>query len=588
MNKRFMALFMVYILLITALTGCGQASAPVSDGVYWVSVESSSSMFRIVDCELTIANGNMTAVLTLSGTGYEKLYMGTGEQALADTDDKCVYYKENAARQYTYEIPVSALDTDIGCAAWSFRKKEWYDRILVFKSETLVPYEERPAALPDGEYTVNVTLSGGSGKATIKSPAKLTVKDGLITARVVWSSKNYTYMLIDGEKYLPVNTETDNVNLDENASDSVGSDSSDSDGSAFEIPVIFDRDIPVTAQTVAMSEPREIEYVLRFERASVMLALAYAENFTVSYAGNAPVIRFSDGTSFTVKRHPQKIYLAATSAMCSFDALNSLDALAFSGTKADGWYIENAAKAMKNGRIIYAGKYSVPDYELLLSSGCDLAVESNMLSHAPEVKEKLEALGIPVIVDMSSYETHPQGRAEWIKLYGALLGKEDLAAAIFNEQIQSLNSVLNREHTGKTIAFFYINSAGLPVVRKSGDYVAKMIELAGGQYVFDNIGDPDTATGTVTIEMETFYNAAKDADIIIYNSTIGEEIETLDELLLKNGLLKDFKAFRNGGVWCVSKNFYQETTSFGFITADMRRIFEYGEEDGLIYMRKLR
>lgn len=112
----------------------------IRNGTYKIEVLSSSSMFRIIDAQLTVADGEMSAVLTLSGTGYEKLYMGTGEQALADTDDKCIYFVKNTDGKYTYKVPVAALNQDINCAAWSIRKKMWYDRVLVFQS-SLIPEE---------------------------------------------------------------------------------------------------------------------------------------------------------------------------------------------------------------------------------------------------------------------------------------------------------------------------------------------------------------------------------------------------------------------------------------------------------------
>lgn len=120
----------------------GEALVPISgeriaDGTYTIEVTSSSSMFRVVDAQLTAAGGEMTAVLTLSGTGYEKLYMGTGEEALADTDDKGIYFVEDAQGMYTYEVPVPALDQETEVAAWSIRKQTWYDRILVFSSSQL-------------------------------------------------------------------------------------------------------------------------------------------------------------------------------------------------------------------------------------------------------------------------------------------------------------------------------------------------------------------------------------------------------------------------------------------------------------------
>lgn len=109
----------------------------VNDGTYSIEVTSSSSMFKIVDCQLKVSDGTMTAVMTLSGTGYEKLFMGTREEAESAPDDSCIYFVENPEGKYTYTIPVEALDKDIDCAAWSIKKQKWYDRTIVFESETL-------------------------------------------------------------------------------------------------------------------------------------------------------------------------------------------------------------------------------------------------------------------------------------------------------------------------------------------------------------------------------------------------------------------------------------------------------------------
>jgi iron complex transport system substrate-binding protein len=338
------------------------------------------------------------------------------------------------------------------------------------------------------------------------------------------------------------------------------------------------------------------------------MELQYAKNFSVDYySGGYTLITISDGSRYlvvpeareapagidagiTVLRRPIKnIYLVATSAMCLFDDLDSLDSIRLSGSEAEDWYIGNAKAAMEAGRILYAGKYSAPDYELIMSSGCSLAIESTMINHAPEVKEKLEDVGIPVLTDQSSYESHPLARTEWIKLYAALMGKEDIAEKLFNEQITYMNDASGQENTGKTVAFFHISSSGYAVARKSGDYVTKMIELAGGNYIFRNLGDPDKATSTVTLEMEKFYATAKDADFIIYNSTIGGEISSMDELLSKNSLLKDFKAVQNGNVWCTDKNLFQETTQLGLMISDIHRMLT--ESDGnltkLNFMYKL-
>ncbi len=321
------------------------------------------------------------------------------------------------------------------------------------------------------------------------------------------------------------------------------------------------------------------------------MPLQYATQFSVDYyAGGYKLICLSDNSRFlivpkdaeapagidkdiTILQQPsQNIYLVATSAMCLFDALDALDAISLSGTKAENWYSENARSAMENGKILYAGKYSEPDYELILSSGCELAIESTMISHAPEVKEKLLDLGISVLIDQSSYEKHPLGRTEWIKFYAALLNKESNAEALFVDQVGFLNEAAAQENTGKTVAFFYISTSGYAVARKSGDYVTKMIELAGGNYIFSDLGDPETATSMVTLEMEKFYATAKDADFIIYNSTISGELKNLDELIAKNELLRDFKAVQNGNVWCTNQNLFQETTQLGRMILDINRM----------------
>ena len=329
------------------------------------------------------------------------------------------------------------------------------------------------------------------------------------------------------------------------------------------------------------------------------MPLQFATQFQVDYySGGYKLISLADGSKFLVVPEGcevpasapkdavplyqpiENIYLAATSAMCLFDALNRLDAITLSGSRAESWYIDNARKAMEDGKILYAGKYSEPDYEMLLSHSCPLAVESMMIGHASDVKQKLEELGIAVLTDQSSMEEHPLGRTEWMKLYAALLNEEDRAEALFNEQVAYLNDALQGENPQKTVAFFHISSSGYVVARKSGDYVTKMLELAGGRYVFSDLGDRETKTSTVNIEMEQFFAAAKDADYIIYNSTIGGEIHSMEELLEKSALLAQFKAVRNGNVWCTQKNMYQETTQLGQMIQSFRKIFS-GEADGL-------
>ncbi|MCM1542428.1 MAG: ABC transporter substrate-binding protein [Blautia sp.] len=292
----------------------------------------------------------------------------------------------------------------------------------------------------------------------------------------------------------------------------------------------------------------------------------------------------SQSREITVLRRPAEgIYLVASSVMDLFSALDGLDAVSFSGQKAEGWYIEAARAAMERGDILYAGKYNKPDYEMIVSGNCTLAIENTMISHSPEVVEKLEDFGIPVMIDYSSYESHPLGRVEWVRFYGALLGKEEEADRIFEEQCEILAKVSAEETTDKTVAFFFLTSNGLVQVRQSDDYVPKMIELAGGNYIFQDLGDPGTKRSTVNMQVEDFYAGAKDADFLIYNSSIDGGVPDVEALLDKCGLLADFQAVKEGNVWCTTNDLYQQSLSIGYLIEDIHGMLR-GEKEGMHYL----
>lgn len=282
-----------------------------------------------------------------------------------------------------------------------------------------------------------------------------------------------------------------------------------------------------------------------------------------------------------------RMYLAATSSMDFFRALGSVGAVRLSGTDVNGWYIEEAKAALADGSMIFAGKYSAPDYELIFAEKCDLAIESTMIYHSPEVKEQIEKLGVPVLVERSSYEEDPLGRMEWVKVYGALLGKLPAAEALFEGEVEAVEPLLDQPKTGKTVAFFYITTTGTVNVRKSSDYVPRMIALAGGDYAFPDLSN-GSALSTVNMTMESFYDGARDADVLIYNSTIDGELFTLSELLQKSAFLKDFKAVQSGNVWCTGKNLFQEPMGLGKLILDMHRVLtDENAPDELTYLHKL-
>lgn len=335
------------------------------------------------------------------------------------------------------------------------------------------------------------------------------------------------------------------------------------------------------------------------------LPLVYASQFSVDYYENGyKLISVSDGRRYLLipegKTAPEgldgsvvrihmpveNIYLAATSAMALFNALDALPAIRMSGARAESWSIENAVTAMEAGDILYAGKYSEPDYELLMEQSCGLAIENTMILHTPKVQEMIEMLGIPVLIERSSYETHPLGRTEWIKLYGAMLDKEDEAEAFFTRQAAVIDEMADHESTGKTVAFFYLRPDGNAIVRRGSDYVPKMIELAGGCYIFSDLVDEENRRSSVSITMEEFYAAAKNADFLIYNTDIDTTLDSLADLLAKSELFADFKAVQEGNVWYTGKQFYQATDIAASFITDVHLMLE-GESEGMTFLTKL-
>ena len=337
------------------------------------------------------------------------------------------------------------------------------------------------------------------------------------------------------------------------------------------------------------------------------LGLSYAQHFAVDFSpeGYAKIVIDQETylltpedcqipaelpEDVTVLRQPlENIYLQATSAMDCFRRLDAIGAVTLSGTQAESWYIPEARQAMEEGRMVYAGKYSAPDYELIHARGCGLALTSTMIYHNPEVKEQLERLGIPVLVERSSYESHPLGRMEWVKLYGVLLNREEEAGAYYEEQLARLEPVLERENTGKTVAFFAVTANGMVTVRKPGDYIAKAIGLAGGVYALNGLGGEENALSTMNIQMESFYEMARDADILIYNSAIESALDSLEQLVDKSPPLAEFKAVREGNVWCTGKSMFQESQSAGEMMLDIHRILTegHGADGSLAYLYRL-
>lgn len=329
--------------------------------------------------------------------------------------------------------------------------------------------------------------------------------------------------------------------------------------------------------------------------------LAYAKQFAIShFEGGYVLLTVEDGSRYltvpegleapqgldediVVLRQPlSDVYLTATAAMCFFEALGHGEAIRFSGTQAKDWSVEYAQQAMASGEMVYAGKYREPDYELLTAQGCKLSIQSTMINRVPEAKEKLLELGIPVLVDYSSFEEHPLGRSEWVKFYGALLGEEEQAQALFQEQEALFAKTEGLPATGRTAAYFYFTAEGQPITRPSGDYITKMIEMAGAENLLAHV-EGEGKSATVTMEMEDFYTSAKDADVLLYNGDMTGQLESLDQLLALNPLMADFKAVQEGNVWCAKREMFQATLEMGTVVSDFHKAFTGEGKPELLY-----
>lgn len=635
--------------------------------------------------------------------------------------------------------------------------------------------------IPDGSYWIRVSMTGGSGRASISSPTGFYVKDGQATADIHWSSASYDYMKLDGVRY-------------DAFTDAAGH-------SAMTIPVsALNTAIPVLADTTAMSKPYEIEYQLSFDGSALLpmtdasMAEAHAlptdevnramqsattqvtdaetsdsaggsgnrttagenrvavegdgqtENGQSGTVGESSVhwsaapeidgLRFvssekndvaeyfrlsvyedasgakyqlletagglhryliapedpqaadksseiaepkasaqadseknssekkaaksgskpgvdrkrvkftaraseansankekkGDALELTVLQQPLTMtYVAASAVMAPLCDLGAVSQIRFSGLREEGWYVDEARTAMKAGSMLFAGRYSEPDYETLLREGCDLALESTMIYRSPEVIEKLSALGIPVYIDYSSYEPHVLGRLEWIRVYGALFGHEEKAQQWYQTERDRIRAIQKDAETssgeasqsGKsteksetktsrdskneassigtssgragtdtaadlrpTVVYFYVNSSGQIQVRQPNDYIPELLELAGARYLAPDMSSLSSSRkSNVTVSLEDFYSSCRDADYLIYSATLDRPLSSIRELLGKNALFADFKAVKEGHVYTTDKDFYQLSDRMADFAEDVSRMLQ--DQDDMHFLKKV-
>lgn len=670
-NRRYRMIVLLLSVVASLLSGCG-----ARPGAADVSVTKSA---QIVD--------------ESDASGYTQLYSDDSDKSSSDTD-------LSAAQSSTVRA------TAVGLRSFS-----------------------ELSEIPDGSYWIRVSMTGGSGRASISSPTGFYVKDGQATADIHWSSASYDYMKLDGVRY---NAFTDAARH-----------------SAMTIPVsALNTAIPVLADTTAMSKPYEIEYQLSFDGSallpmtdasmaeahplpsdevnramqSVTTQVADAEtsgsaggsgnhtnasaetstktagasgmveessvhwsaapeidglrfissekndvaeyfrlsvyedasgakyqlletagglhrylivpadaqvsdrksdHFTAraSEANSANKEKKGDALELTVLQQPlTTTYVAASAVMAPLCDLGAVSQIRFSGLREEGWYVDEARAAMKAGSMLFAGKYSEPDYETLLREGCDLALESTMIYRSPEVIEKLSALGIPVYIDYSSYEPHVLGRLEWIRVYGALFGHEEEAQQWYQTERDRIRAIQKDAETssgeasqsGKsteksetktsrnskneassigtssgsagtdttadlrpTVVYFYVNSSGQIQVRQPHDYIPELLELAGARYIAPDMkGLSGSRKSNVTVSLEDFYSSCRDADYLIYSATLDRPLSSIQELLGKNALFVDFKAVKEGHVYTTDKDFYQLSDRMADFAEDVHRMLQ--------------
>ena len=286
-----------------------------------------------------------------------------------------------------------------------------------------------------------------------------------------------------------------------------------------------------------------------------------------------------------LKQPVNNILVSSTPVTSLINAVGALDAISLTTYDVDSWYIDDVKNALTDNRLTYIGDYKTPDYEKIVAQGTTFAFFSTMLTD--DVRDQLTTLGVDVVLDQSSQEDHPLGRVEWAKLYGAIFNKEEAAEEVFNTQDKYVEDLLKAEKTGKSVAMFYITSKGVLYARNADDYMAKMVEIAGGDYALSDVGVGET--GTAKMEIEAFYDKAKDADYIIYIWSMGGKPETMEAFLERAAILSDMKAVQDGNVWCTTPDYFQIQNTIGSMINDIHLMLTADEStDRLTYLFKLK
>ncbi len=334
------------------------------------------------------------------------------------------------------------------------------------------------------------------------------------------------------------------------------------------------------------------------------MELKYAKCFSVDYyKGGYKLIKLIDDTTMLVvpegmsvpadkpenaivlQQPVTNILVSSTPVTSLINSIGALDAISLTTYDADSWYIDDVKQAILDGKITYIGDYKAPDYEMITAAGTKFAFFSTMLTD--DVKEQLINIGVDVALDQSAQEDHPLARVEWAKLYGAIFNKEENAEEVFNTQAKYVDELSKLDKTGKTVSMFYITSKGVLYARNADDYMAKMIALAGGEYALSDVGVGET--GTAKMEMEAFFDKAKDSDYIVYIWSMGGKPENLAAFIERADILADMKAVKEGNVWCTTPDYFQIQNTIGSMINDIRLMMDAdASTDNLTYLFRLK
>ncbi|MDO4753724.1 MAG: ABC transporter substrate-binding protein [Bacillota bacterium] len=595
-GKRLLRFFvMVLVLAATATaslssllfaeseTAAQSSTKNPSDGLYRIEAQLKGGTGRVKihsPVEIEVKNGEITAVFIWTSSFYEYMLVD-GQKHLPENRDK---EKDTT----TFRIPLKAIETFPFVAQTSKMSR---------------PYDIEYSIEFDPGTLKKVPLNGNLFPVLLGA-ALLVVIIGVIMRNIIFGKKPKAFMILvllsaaltmngcGAEKTTPEHGFQDAI-------DGVKWLKSEEIlyAEGFKIDY-FERDI-------ALIQIKEQNYLVVPHDIEVHKESAQqSEQNTVSNPNSGVHIKSELANAVIIKR-PEKIYLTAPAALSLVHDIGEMSKIKYTGTKKDSWALDYAVEAMNKGEMIFAGKYSSPDFEKLVDEKCDLAVFSTMITHAPEIGEKFTELGIPVFIDYSSYEKHPLGRTEWVKVYGAILNKRAEANKLFSEQRKIVEDLASRS-TGNTdqqnsgqqggdlkekiVALFTISPSGRISARRYDDYVSKMIDIAGGKYAYYDVSDVQISAMNIIMEPEVFFKETSKADIIIYNSTIGGGYDSIAAMVETNPVLADLPAIKAGDVWITTKSFFQSTTSHGNMIVELSQIIkgEADENTALEFFKKLK